>query len=35
LAKMSGNAHQGGTVYAAGSAEYETVLHWIQQGAPP
>jgi mono/diheme cytochrome c family protein len=34
LAKMSGNGHQGGTVYAAGSPEYETVLHWIQQGAP-
>jgi hypothetical protein len=35
LAKMSGNGHQGGTVYAAGSPEYLTVLHWIQQGAPP
>jgi hypothetical protein len=35
LAKMSGNGHQGGTVYAAGSPEYATVLHWIQQGAPP
>jgi len=35
LAKMSGNGHQGGTVYASGSPEYETVLHWIQQGAPP
>jgi hypothetical protein len=35
LAKMTGNGHQGGTVYAAGSPEYETVLHWIQQGAPP
>jgi len=34
LAKMSGNGHQGGTVYASGSPEYETVLHWIQQGAP-
>ena len=34
LAKMSGNSHQGGTIYAAGSPEYETVLHWIQQGAP-
>jgi hypothetical protein len=34
LAKMSGNGHQGGTVYAAGSPEYSTVLHWIQQGAP-
>ena len=35
LAKMSGNGHQGGTVYAPGSPEYLTVLHWIQQGAPP
>jgi hypothetical protein len=35
LAKMSGNGHQGGTVYAAGSPEYLTVLHWVQQGAPP
>jgi len=35
LAKMSGNGHQGGTVYAAGSPEYLTVLHWIQQGALP
>ena len=33
--KMSGNGHQGGTVYAAGSPEYQTILHWIQQGAPP
>src|SRR5216117_1449206 len=30
LAKMSGNGHGGGTVFAAGSAEYETVLRWIQ-----
>jgi hypothetical protein len=35
LLKMTGNSHQGGTVYASGSPEYETVLHWIQQGAPP
>jgi hypothetical protein len=35
LSKMTGNGHQGGTVYAAGSPEYETVLHWIEQGAPP
>jgi len=35
LAKMSGNGHQGGTVYAAGSPEYQTVLHWIEQGAQP
>jgi hypothetical protein len=35
LAKASGNGHQGGTVYAAGSAEYQTILQWIQQGASP
>jgi hypothetical protein len=35
LSKMSGNGHQGGTVYAAGSPEYLTVLHWIEQGAQP
>jgi len=34
LSKMTGNGHQGGTVYAAGSPEYQTVLHWIEQGAP-
>ena len=35
LAKMSGQGHGGGVVYAAGSTEYETVLSWIQQGALP
>ena len=35
LSKMSGNGHGGGTIYAAGTPEYQTVLHWIQQGAPP
>jgi hypothetical protein len=35
LAKMSGNGHQGGTVYAVGSPEYQTILQWIQQGASP
>jgi hypothetical protein len=35
LAKMSGSAHGGGTVYATGSPEYETTLRWIQQGAGP
>lgn len=34
LAKMSGNGHGGGTVFAAGTPEYQTVLHWIQEGAP-
>ena len=27
--------HSGGTIYAAGSPEYQTILQWIQQGAPP
>ena len=35
LSKMSGNGHQGGAVYAAGSPEYLTVLRWIEQGALP
>jgi hypothetical protein len=35
LSKVSGNGHGGGTIYAAGSPEYETLLAWIQQGAPP
>jgi hypothetical protein len=35
LAKMSGNGHGGGTVHAAGTPEYETVLAWIQEGARP
>ncbi len=35
LAKTTGNGHQGGAVYAAGSAEYNTILQWIQQGAQP
>jgi len=35
LAKMSGNGHGGGTVFAAGTPEYRTVLSWIQEGAPP
>jgi hypothetical protein len=35
LSKLGGNGHQGGTVYAAGSPEYQTILHWIEQGALP
>ena len=35
LAKMSGQTHGGGTVYAVGSPEYEIVLRWIQEGALP
>jgi hypothetical protein len=35
LAKLSGSGHGGGTIYAAGTPEYQTILTWIQQGAPP
>jgi hypothetical protein len=35
VAKMTGNGHQGGTVFVAGSPEYTTVLAWIQGGALP
>jgi hypothetical protein len=35
LAKMRGQGHEGGTIYAADAPEYQTVLHWIQQGARP
>jgi hypothetical protein len=35
LSKVSGNGHGGGTVFAAGSPEYLTILEWIQQGARP
>ena len=35
LSKVSGNGHGGGTIYAAGTTQYETILAWIQQGAPP
>jgi hypothetical protein len=35
LSKVSGNGHGGGTIYAAASPEYDTILQWIQQGAPP
>ncbi len=35
LSKLGGSGHQGGTVYAAGSPEYQTILHWIEQGALP
>jgi hypothetical protein len=35
LSKMSGKGHEGGTIYAAGSPEYQTFLQWIQQGASP
>ena len=35
LSKLSGNGHQGGAVYAAGSPEYQKILNWIEQGALP
>jgi hypothetical protein len=35
LSKVSGNGHGGGTIYAVGTTQYETILAWIQQGAPP
>jgi len=35
LSKVSGNGHGGGTIYAAGTPQYEIILAWIQQGAPP
>jgi hypothetical protein len=35
LAKMRGQGHEGGSIYAADALEYQTVLHWIQQGARP
>ena len=35
LAKMSGNGHGGGTIYAAGTPEYEKIWTWIQPGASP
>jgi hypothetical protein len=35
LAKMSGQGHGGGIVYASDSVAYQTILKWIQQGARP
>lgn len=35
LSKLSGNGHGGGTIYAMGTAQFDTILAWIQQGAPP
>lgn len=35
LSKASGNGHGGGTIYAVGTNQYDTILAWIQQGAPP
>jgi hypothetical protein len=35
LTKMAGQGHGGGTIYAPGTPEYQTVLTWIQEGARP
>ena len=35
LSKASGNGHGGGAVFLPGSSQYQTILTWIQQGAPP
>jgi hypothetical protein len=35
LSKGAGLGHGGGAVYRPGDAEYEVVLRWITQGAPP
>lgn len=35
LAKGAGNGHGGGTIFDESSAEYDLILAWIEQGAPP
>lgn len=35
LGKTAGNGHAGGTIYDDRSLEYDTILAWIEQGAPP
>jgi hypothetical protein len=35
LSKASGNGHGGGAIFLPGSSQYQTILTWIQQGAPP
>lgn len=35
LAKTAGTGHGGGTVFDDRSPEYELILAWIEQGAPP
>jgi hypothetical protein len=35
ITKMAGQGHSGGTLFAAGTPEYQTVLRWIQEGARP
>jgi len=34
LSKASGNGHGGGSIFLPGSSQYQTILTWIQQGAP-
>lgn len=35
LTKASGTSHGGGVIFAAGSAEYQTLFTWISEGAAP
>lgn len=35
LLKATGTGHGGGMVLTAGSADYSTIIHWIQQGSLP
>jgi hypothetical protein len=35
LSKTAGDGHGGGTIFDDRSAEYELILAWIEQGAPP
>jgi hypothetical protein len=35
LSKTVGNGHAGGTIFSEGSAEYDRILMWIEQGALP
>lgn len=35
LSKTAGNGHAGGAIFAEGSAEYDLILAWIEQGALP
>lgn len=35
LAKTAGKGHTGGAIYSDHSSEYETLLDWIEHGAPP
>ena len=35
LAKTAGKGHTGGVIYSDHSSQYETMLDWIEHGAPP